>query len=151
MGEPLQALRETRRVLRREGRVAFSVWGEPQHNPWMTFSAGLMIERGYMAPFSSDGPGMFSMSTPDKIEPLVNEAGFEDVHIEEMEVSWRFDDADELWIFASELQGPVALAIGKLEEGERRAVRSAIEERAAGFLKDGGYELPGLSLNVVAS
>jgi len=94
---------------------------------------------------------MFSMSTPDKIEPLVNEAGFEDVHIEEMEVSWRFDDADELWIFASELQGPVALAIGKLEEGERRAVRSAIEERAAGFLKDGGYELPGLSLNVVAS
>ena len=110
MGEPLQALRETRRVLRPGGRVAFSTWGEPQRNPWMTLSAGLMIERGLMEPFSSDGPGMFAMPDAETITPLLTEAGFGEVEVEQMELSWRFDGPDELWIFARELQGPIALA-----------------------------------------
>jgi ubiquinone/menaquinone biosynthesis C-methylase UbiE len=33
VGEPLQALRETRRVLRPGGSVAFSTWGEGTRNP----------------------------------------------------------------------------------------------------------------------
>jgi hypothetical protein len=108
MSEPLQALRETRRVLRAGGRVAFSTWGEPQRNPWMTLSDGLMIERGLMVPFSTEGPGMFAMPDAETITPLVTEAGFGEVEVEEMELSWRFDGSDELWIFASELQGPIA-------------------------------------------
>lgn len=151
MSEPLQALRETRRVLRAGGRVAFSTWGEPQRNPWMTLSDGLMIERGLMVPFSTEGPGMFAMPDAETITPLVTEAGFGEVEVEEMELSWRVDGSDELWIFASELQGPIALAIENLEDEERRAVRVAIEERASQFATDGGYELPGLSINVVAN
>jgi SAM-dependent methyltransferase len=151
MGEPLRALRETRRVLRPGGRVAFSTWGEPGRNPWMTLSAGLMIERGLMEPFSSDGPGMFAMPDAETITPLLTEAGFGKVEVEQMEVSWRFDGSDELWIFASELQGPIALAIESLDDEERRAVRAAIEERASQFATDGDYELPGLSINVVAN
>jgi ubiquinone/menaquinone biosynthesis C-methylase UbiE len=151
MGEPLQALRETRRVLRPGGRVAFSTWGEPGRNPWMTLSARLMIERGLMEPFSSDGPGMFAMPDAETITPLLTEAGFGKVEVEQMEVSWRFDSPDQLWIFASELQGPIALAIENLDDEQQRAVRAAIEERASEFATDGGYELPGLSINVVAS
>ena len=151
LSEPLQALRETRRVLRPGGRVAFSTWGEPRRNPWMTFSAGLLIDRGLMEPSASDGPGMFAMPGAETITPLLTEAGFGEVEVEEMELSWRFDGSDELWIFASELQGPVALAIEKLDDEERRAVRVAIEERASQFATDGGYELLGLSINVVAN
>lgn len=55
-----------------------------------------------------------------------------------MELRWRLEDADELWIFASELQGPVALAIAKLDDTERQRVRAAIEERAAEFATGDG-------------
>jgi hypothetical protein len=133
------------------GRVAFSTWGEPQRNPWMTLSAGLLIERGLMERTASDGPGMFAMPDAETITPLLTEAGFVEVEVEEMELSWRFDGSDELWIFASELQGPIALAIENLDDAERRAVRVAIEERASQFATEGGYELPGLSINVVAN
>lgn len=111
----------------------------------MTFSAGLLIERGLMEPFSSEGPGMFAMPGAETIVPLLTEAGFGEVEVEvkKLEVSWRFEGSDELWIFASELQGPVALAIAKLEDERRHAVRAAIEERACEFATDGGYELPG--------
>lgn len=151
VGEPLRALCETRRVLRSGGHVAFSTWGEAGRNPWMTFSAGLMIERGLMEPFSSDGPGVFALPDAETIVPLLTEAGFGEVQVEEMELSLRFEDAGELWIFASELPGPVALAIAKLEDSERRGVRAAIEERASGFAADGGYELPALAINVLAN
>lgn len=150
MGDRLQALRETRRVLRPGGRIAFSTWGAPERNPWMTFSGGLMIERGLMEPFSSDGPGVFAMPDADTIVPLVREAGFDAVQVEEIDLRWRLDSRDELWVLASELQGPVALAIATLADDERRAVRAALEARAAEFAAGDGYELPALSINIVA-
>jgi SAM-dependent methyltransferase len=150
VGDPLAALQETRRVLRGGGRVAFSTWAPPARNPWMTLSAGLMIERGLMERFSSDGPGMFALPDADAIVPLLTRAGFEHAEVEEMELAFRFENADELWIFASELQGPVALAIAGLDEPERIEIRSAIVERASDFATGIGYELPGLSVNVIA-
>jgi ubiquinone/menaquinone biosynthesis C-methylase UbiE len=151
VAEPVRALREARRVLRPGGRLAFSTWAGREHNPWMTFSAGLMIERGLMQPLGSGGPGMFALPDAASVTPLLAEAGFGEVDVEEMELTWRYNSADELWIFVSELQGPVALAIAKLDEAQRESVRSEIEERAAPFAADGGYDLPGLALNVVAA
>jgi ubiquinone/menaquinone biosynthesis C-methylase UbiE len=150
MADPLEALRETRRVLRAGGRLAFSTWGEAARNSWMTFSVGVLIERGLMEPFSSDGPGVFSMPDEQAIVPLVREAGFDQIEVEEMELRWRFESSDELWILASEMQGPVASAIATLEEEQQRAVRAAIEERAAAFAIGDRYEIPGLSINVIA-
>jgi ubiquinone/menaquinone biosynthesis C-methylase UbiE len=150
LADPLRALRETRRVLRPGGRLAFSTWAAPARNPWMTLSAGLMMERGLMEPFSGDGPGVFAMPDADTVVPLLREAGFDEIEVGEMELTWRLHGPDELWTLASELQGPIALAIARLAEEERRAVRAALERRAAEFATDGGYELPGVSLNVVA-
>jgi ubiquinone/menaquinone biosynthesis C-methylase UbiE len=149
-GDPLQALRETARVLRRGGTLAFSTWGQSARNPWMTLSAGIMIERGLMPPFSSSGPGMFALPDAETIASLLADAGVGEVEIEKMEISWHLEDANELWTFASELQGPVALSIGQLGEPERQDVRAAITERAAAFADDSRYELPGLSINVAA-
>jgi ubiquinone/menaquinone biosynthesis C-methylase UbiE len=150
MPDPAQALRETRRVLRDGGRLALSTWGDPARNPWMTASAGVMIKLGVMEAFSSSGPGMFTLPDAETLEPLLTEAGFREIEAEEMEVPWRFESSDEFWTFVSELQGPVAVAISKLDERGRRRARAAIEERASEFATNGGYQFPGLSLNAVA-
>lgn len=149
--DPRRALRETRRVLRGEGRLAFSVFGEPRRNPWMTVARGVMAERGHLAPPDPDEPGPFSMSDPETIGRLLAEAGFVRSDVDEMGIRFRFDHADSLWAYVSELQGPIALAIAKLDNDERKAVRAAIEEGLASFRENGGYELPGLVLNVLAS
>ena len=68
-----------------------------------------------------------------------------------MEISFRFDNGDSLWTYVSELQGPIALAIAQLNHEERQVVRQAIKDGYARFHENGGYRLPGLVLNVVAS
>ena len=150
--DPRRALSEVRRVLRAGGRFACSTWGPPDRNPWMTTSGRLMIERGLMEPPAPDGgPGMFTLPDAETIAPLLGDAGFDLVRTEAMEVAWRFASADEYWAFVSELQGPVAVAISELDEAGRAEVRSALEERARAFERDGGYLLPGLAINTVAS
>jgi SAM-dependent methyltransferase len=133
MSDPLRALRETRRVLRPGNRVAFSTWADPGRNRWMTLSARLMIERGLMEPFSR---------RPRHVRPRRRRHDRAAPHRGRLRRDrGRGDGAamalrrgpDELWTFASELQGPVALAIARLDWHERRQVRAALEERAAAF------------------
>jgi len=150
MADPGQALRETERVLRDRGRLAFSVFGEPERNPWMTVARGVMVERGHLQPPDPDEPGLFRLSDPEEIRTLLSDAGFVHGEVEEMPIAFRFDDADSLWAYTSELQGPIALAIAQLDDEERKAVRAAIEEGFAAFRENGGYRLPGLVLNVLA-
>jgi ubiquinone/menaquinone biosynthesis C-methylase UbiE len=151
MADPGQALRETRRAIRDGGRLVFSVFGEPERNPWMTVARGVMADRGHLSPPDPTEPGLFSLEDPAKLEALLVQAGFAHTEVNEMEIGFRFDDGDALWAYVSELQGPIALAIANLDEEERQIVRAGIEECYASFQKNGGYELPGLVLNVLAS
>ena len=64
-----------------------------------------------------------------------------------MAVAYRFVDAEELWLFVSELRGPVALA---LAAAVRRASarRSAARSERRATARRHGFELGGISLNV---
>jgi ubiquinone/menaquinone biosynthesis C-methylase UbiE len=148
-GDPPPALREVRRVLRAGGRFAFAVWAERERNRWMTVPAEVMVERGHLLPQSEADLLLSARRNPATIRRLLEEAAFRAVEVEEMPVAYRFANSEELWFFVSELRGPVALALETLGEDERAAVRAEIERRADAA--GGGFELGGVSLNVVAS
>ena len=59
------ALAETRRVLRTGRRLAMSVWGAPEGNPWASIGARILIERGHMPP-PEPGVPAFSAWRPRK-------------------------------------------------------------------------------------
>jgi ubiquinone/menaquinone biosynthesis C-methylase UbiE len=151
MADPAAALSETRRVLRDGGRVALSVWGPPEGNPFATLGREALMERGHMQAPKPRDPGIFAMSSEERIRELLGGAGFRDVDVEPLPVEWRFEDFDAYWRFLQEQVGVIALVLARLSDSERAQVHATIEENAAAFRSNDGYALPGLTLNAVAS
>jgi SAM-dependent methyltransferase len=149
MADPAAALRETRRVLRDGGTLAFAVWQTPDRNPWAAIPGMTLVQRGHMPPPEPGAPGIFAMGLPDRIVELVTGAGFGEPRLEELTFEWRFAD-DDLWDMLTRLAGPLAAVINGLPDEERTATRAAIEESLAQYRRDGEFVVPAACWGVTA-
>ena len=144
-GEPPPALAESRRVLRQGGRLAFAVWAARERCSWMTVPADALRERGHLPDPSQAEARLSARRNPAAIRALLEEAGFALEEIAELDVRYRFADAEELWRFVRDLRGPLSLALDPLDAGEQRLVRDLIERRAEPS-GDGSFALLGVAL-----
>jgi SAM-dependent methyltransferase len=151
MADPAQALRETRRVLRAEGALAFAVWATPDRNPWAAVPGMTLVQRGHLPPPDPTAPGIFALGVPERIRELVTGAGFAEPEIEEIAFDFTYADADDVWDALVRLAGPLARAVNVLPDDEREATRAAILENVASYRnEDGSYTTPAVTWGVLA-
>ena len=151
MADPATALRETKRVLREGGPLAFAVWAPPDRNPWAALPAMTLVERGHMPPPEPGAPGIFAMADPEMTRGMVTGAGFGEPEVAEIPFEFRYADEEDLWDALVRLAGPLAHAVNSLDDAERQATREAIMEKLARFRGDNGsYTAPALCWGVLA-
>jgi ubiquinone/menaquinone biosynthesis C-methylase UbiE len=151
MADPATALRETRRVLRDGGPLAFAVWAAPDRNPWAAIPGMTLVQRGHMPPPEPGAPGIFALADPDRIRELVSGAGFGEPELEEIPFDFHYADADDAWDALVRLAGPLAAAIEAQPTAEQEAIRAAIVESMAPFRnEDGSYTTPAVCLGALA-
>ncbi|MGH7313696.1 MAG: class I SAM-dependent methyltransferase [Candidatus Rokuibacteriota bacterium] len=151
MADPAMAFKETRRVLRRGGRLCFAVFASADRNPWAAMPARVLADGGYMTPPAPESPGIVALGNPDRIKRLLADAGFGLPRIEEVPIIFKFESAEEYWSFLKDIAGALSAVITALPDDHQQSVRRAIEDRLGSFRTDGGYALPGVCLNVVTS
>ena len=152
MLDPQSALNECRRVLKDGGRLALSVWGGPEKNPWLTVTGMTVKQLGHQPSSDPFGPGgMFSMSDHDTIRSMLSDAGFTDITIEEMPVNWSYGSFAEAWAFMTQVAGAIAALVKELPPGEIEKLRSTLEHNVQTFRTDSGITLPGVTVSVAAS
>jgi SAM-dependent methyltransferase len=149
--DPALALRETRRVLKPAGRLAFATWAPAKRNPWATAYGPVLIERGIQEPPQPGEPGQFALGEPERIEQLVRGAGFSEVAVEEVPVEFRFLRWDDYRHLVTSLGASLRETLEQLDESTRLEVDEAARTRIERFLGPEGYVLPGVALVTSAS
>lgn len=137
MADPAAALAETRRVLRDDGRLSFTVWAGPDQNLWASIPAMALVERGHIPPPEPGAPGIFAMGDPDRIRELVTGAGFGEPDIEQVEVEWRYDEVDAHWKLTLKLAGPLSDVISRLDDDERESIRTEVRSKIEPLMQSG--------------
>jgi SAM-dependent methyltransferase len=150
MADPEAALAETHRVLRPGGRLVLATWRGPEQNPWVALAGRILTARGLMPPNEPGAPGMFTMSTDERVESLLAAAGFTDVLIEDVPVRFAYRDVDEYVTATRDTGGAFARAYAQASEEEQADITHELAEAFAPFRTGDGLVLPGVALVALA-
>jgi ubiquinone/menaquinone biosynthesis C-methylase UbiE len=129
----LLAAKEMVRVLKPGGRVATSVWNVPDKNFWVTCIMGSINKNLQPPPPPAGAPGMFRCSKEGFMKDLFVQAGLK--NISETAIAGKLDctNAEGYWNFMNEVAGPVAAALGKVDEEMKAIIKNevlkSVEER----------------------
>lgn len=148
--DPALALRETRRVLKPGGRLAFATWAPAKRNPWATAYGPVLVERGLLEPPKPDEPGQFFLAEPEQIDELVRAAGFDEVSVTEVPVAFTAASWDEYRRIVSSLAAMMREVLEQLDDATRAELDEAAKARIEPYRSGEGYVLPGLSLVTTA-
>jgi hypothetical protein len=131
--------------------VVLSVWGSPEANPWASVPGRALLEQTGAPPPDPTAPGIFAMADPERTRSLLAAAGFEVRRMEDVHLSWPFDDFDAYWSYLTTITGAIAVGIAALADEGRRALRERIQDAVEPFRSNGGYEFPGAAQNTLAA
>jgi SAM-dependent methyltransferase len=145
--DPGAAASEMRRVLAPGGRVAVAVWDDPAANPWATIQSRALVELGHAERPDPNGPGMFALSAPGRLQELLESAGFVEVVVEQVELERVATGVDDYVAESVDVSQAFADAVEGMSEVRRAELDARIATLAEPYTAaDGSIRLPGRSL-----
>jgi SAM-dependent methyltransferase len=151
MADPQQALRESARVLRPDGKLALAVWGTAEQNPWLWLVIEALIDH-LNAPRPEPGtPGPFSLGEPARLGAMLEQAGLGETEVEAIATEQAYDSLEGWWEELLEVSGPLAAMLKALPGEDREAIRAKALAGGEEFLGgDGRAVFPATILGATA-
>lgn len=96
--EPVTGLREVHRVLKPDGRAAFTAWAPPELNPFFSAASGVLRQHGLLTPPPPDAPNVFRFAQEGSLAAAMDQADFQQVSERQQQIAWRWPGSfDDFW------------------------------------------------------
>jgi len=106
--DPVGTLAHFRNSLVSGGRLVVAIWGEPKLVPMISLPFSVLSRELGQPPSLPSGPNPFALSDSTRLEQVLREAGFANVHSEPFTVTFEFASVDELLEHLAEVSAPIA-------------------------------------------
>jgi SAM-dependent methyltransferase len=142
--EPEAAIREARRVLRPEGRIALSWWSGPDENRVNGLFADLIQELALTAPpdLLPPGPPIFRFADRKALVGLLDQAGFTDICLESLGFCHVVPAAADWWEIGQGAFARVSAILSAQSDHAQERVRALFLERAETYRQGDGIAIP---------
>jgi ubiquinone/menaquinone biosynthesis C-methylase UbiE len=139
---PDQFLCEAHRVLKRGGRVAFSVWDIPERAIGIGAVYAAIRAHGSMEVGLPAGPNFFLFSDPKQSIEALSRAGFVSPSVRQAPQVWRIAEPDKLFdmIAGSSVRAGATLRAQSKDASE--AIRTALREKVSEYKCGAQFEIP---------
>ncbi|MFD3870344.1 class I SAM-dependent methyltransferase [Streptomyces sp. NPDC058623] len=148
--DPVAAFANLHHALRPGGRLAFICAAEAEANQWLEALASLeaIVPLGGFG--KAGGPGMFSLTDPDRIRTLVTAGGFTDVDVQRIEVPGKWGtDAQDSAAFLLD-SGPGRHLLSQVTPQQQTKARQTLADALSRYESDGAVWLRSSSWLVTA-
>jgi ubiquinone/menaquinone biosynthesis C-methylase UbiE len=111
----LLASKEMARVLKPGGRIAATVWSEPEKNVWAGAILGVINKNMHLEAPPQGAPGLFRCAKRGLMSDLFKQAGFK--NISESEVAGKLNTGNKkvYWNFMTDVAAPVVAALSNAD------------------------------------
>jgi ubiquinone/menaquinone biosynthesis C-methylase UbiE len=139
---PHVALREAHRVLKRGGRIAFTVFDLPERA--VAFGAVYEAVRahGTLDVGLPTGPNYFLFSDPDYSRKALLETGFTSPSFRQIPQVWRVSDPDQVYELIANGTVRAAATLRAQSPSARAAIKASIGERMSAYKNGDSFDIP---------
>lgn len=139
---PDAALRETFRVLKHGGRVAFTVWDVPERAVGFGAVYAAIRAHGSLDVGLPAGPNFFLFSDPDQSAKALRDAGFVSPSCRQAPQVWRITEPDELFEVITKGTVRAAATLRAQSPQARDAIRAALRDTVMAYKRGQYFEVP---------
>jgi SAM-dependent methyltransferase len=141
IADPDKAIAEAFRVLRPDGRFAFTVWAGPDRHDFFAIVLKALEAHGNMQVSLPPAPPIFRFSEPVECRKALTQAGFVDASVRELALKWRAPSIEAILdcIYKSTVR--TSMLLERQTPAALDRIHQAIRDNAERFAHDGAYEI----------
>jgi SAM-dependent methyltransferase len=135
--DPTAAFTNIGAALRPGGRLCLATWQPLTANEWLMVPGAALLRHTELPAATPDGPGMFAQSEPAVVSDTLRAAGFTQVHLDPVEVTFALGPIDVAVDYLAD-SGPGRLLLDSIPDGEpRQAALADVRAALTGHERDG--------------
>jgi ubiquinone/menaquinone biosynthesis C-methylase UbiE len=147
--DPVNAVREALRVVLKDGRVAFAVWGPKEANPFFSSITDVIDQFLDGLPQDSDAPDTFRFAVPGKLAGALKQSDADNVI--ERQLNFRIEAAisfEQFWQLRTEMSETLREKMARLTAAQLPTVKQAVADAAQKYFVSGTMSFPAEALIV---